>query len=145
MYKEIVYKYLKEKNIKDKTDKDFKFQDDGQGIYIKEWNISEIIKPEIDIIINKYSLEVLKELKIKEIKDNIHNFIQNKYGDYIQLNTLNLIGNLKQKDKNDLINFINAVINKEQEMFNELNLLDNLNDVKNFNTQINILIDEEIL
>jgi hypothetical protein len=56
---------------------DYKLQDDGAGVYIKEWNITSIVQPtmaQLDIIVTQSTpsieLEILRQQKFEENQAN---------------------------------------------------------------------------
>lgn len=68
---ECLINWLEDNNIFGKENlRDFRLQDDGNGIYIKEWNIFEIEMPKcLKIIEQKYS-SIIKEEQKKQNEIN---------------------------------------------------------------------------
>ena len=104
---ECILEFLNENNIFGKQNLvDFKLQDNGEGVFISEWNIPEIEEPNLELIQTQYSLEALKLNKIELIKQKTSKEIKNKYSIEDQLNITNEINGFKAKDKTDMIAFV---------------------------------------
>ena len=78
-------------------------------------------------------VNILKESKIKEIKKEVSNIIQNKFGGYYnQLNILNKLGKYTLEDKTKYLEYTNNILKQEKILFDEIKNINNIPDLNNY-------------
>lgn len=98
----------------------------------------DLLKPKWNETKNKWvegeSIEILKKLKIKKIKDKTRKIIQLRYPLYTQLNILNRIGEYKDDDKahENFIKYIETIIEQGKQFQKDILNLKTIKDIKNY-------------
>ena len=68
-YKKAVEIYTNIENID--MFNDVKLQDDGEGVFVKEWTISEVVKPTVEQLINIYNANETGINRVRELQTMI--------------------------------------------------------------------------